>query len=144
MAALIHIGLGEWRRVVDDLASLDLLKPGTDRRAQEHGQIKGNEARLNAPQPPQRGRAHDMHAASGRQRPLPPGPCCPASREELAADLELEFTAVVDAQRQKAPRRFTAEPARPVRELPLLSLQSSNLSFRTLTSVLFKVAYKYK
>ncbi|GAB4815406.1 hypothetical protein N2152v2_002452 [Parachlorella kessleri] len=33
MCALIHMGLGEWRRLVDDLANLDLLKPGTDRKA---------------------------------------------------------------------------------------------------------------
>jgi hypothetical protein len=33
MCSLIHLGLGEWRRLVDDLAALDLLKPGTDRRA---------------------------------------------------------------------------------------------------------------
>ena len=32
MCALIHMGLGEWRRLVDDLAALDLLKPQTNRR----------------------------------------------------------------------------------------------------------------
>lgn len=32
MAALIHLGLGEWSRLVDDLDKLDLLKPDTDRK----------------------------------------------------------------------------------------------------------------
>lgn len=32
MAALIHLGLGEWDRLVDDLDKLDLLKPGTNRK----------------------------------------------------------------------------------------------------------------
>jgi len=31
MAALVHLGLGEWTRLVDDLEELELLKPGTDK-----------------------------------------------------------------------------------------------------------------
>lgn len=31
MAALVHLGLGEWSRLVDDLEELELLKPGTDK-----------------------------------------------------------------------------------------------------------------
>lgn len=32
MAALVHLGLGEWSRLVDDLESLRLLKPNTDKK----------------------------------------------------------------------------------------------------------------
>lgn len=91
MCALIHMGLGEWRRLVDDLAALDLLKPGTDRAA-------------------------------------------------LAADLEREFSAVLSAQ--QGPPEVHAPVVE--HQLPLLSLQSSALSFGTLTAVLFRVAFKYK
>ena len=31
MAALVHLGLGEWSRLVDDLEELELLKPRTDK-----------------------------------------------------------------------------------------------------------------
>ena len=91
MCALIHLGLGEWRRLVDDLAALDLLKPETDRQA-------------------------------------------------LASDLRTEFEAVLN---QRAPPDAGSTGALG-RTLPLLSLQTTALSFGTLTGVLFRVAFKYK
>lgn len=92
MAALVHVGLGEWARLVDDLRQLDLLKPGTD-------------------------------------------------QEQLAKDLEKEFTAVVAAA---APADSSTSPEALSSQLPLLSLQTSSLSFRVLAGVLFRVSYKYR
>lgn len=93
MCALIHLGLGEWRRLVDDLAALDLLKPGTNRM-------------------------------------------------ELADDLEREFMAVLSQAEGNG--QGAAATSSLNRQLPLLSLQTSALSFGTLTAVLFRVAFKYK
>lgn len=90
MGALIHMGLGEWRRLVDDLAALDLLKPETD-------------------------------------------------REELAADLEHEFLLVLEENKAVAVTEGGLEG-----QLPLLTLATAGLSFKSLTRVLFRVAYKYK
>jgi aarF domain-containing kinase len=91
MAALVHLGLGEWRRLVGDLAELDLLKPGTDQAA-------------------------------------------------LAEDLRAEFSAVLAS----APEADGGGGALQAQQLPLLSLQSSSLSFSTLAGVLFRVAFKYR
>jgi aarF domain-containing kinase len=86
MAALVHLGLGEWSRLVEDLNQMDLLKPETDMTA-------------------------------------------------LALDLEKEFAVVLNGG---------IDPGSAPSQLPLLSLQNSQLSFSTLTAVLFKVAYKYR
>lgn len=95
MAALIHLGLGEWRRLVDDLGNLELLKPGTD-------------------------------------------------RDELAADLQKEFLAVL-ATASATPSLDGCVPAVDLSDqLPLLVLQTADLNFSALTGVLFRVAYKYK
>lgn len=90
MAALIHLGLGEWNRLADDLDDLDLLKPMTD-------------------------------------------------KEKLALELEKEFQAVMQEQKITDSSRQDES-----KQLPLLSLQTSSLSFRTLASVLFRVAYKFR
>lgn len=88
MAALVHIGLGEWTRLVQDLDALGLLKPNTD-------------------------------------------------RHQLAKELQQEFEAVLSSS------TGTEEKSRATK-LPLLSLQTSNLSFSTLAKVLFKTAFKFR
>lgn len=30
-SALVHLGLGEWEKLVGDMEALDLLRPGTDK-----------------------------------------------------------------------------------------------------------------
>jgi len=30
-SALVHLGLGEWEKLVGDMQALDLLRPGTDK-----------------------------------------------------------------------------------------------------------------
>lgn len=89
MAALVHLGLGEWNRLVTDLADLGLLKPGTD-------------------------------------------------RELLGADLKKEFSVVLGSAADSGGDSAVAA------QLPLLSLQTSSLSFSTLAAVLFRVAYKFR
>jgi len=93
MAALIHLGLGEWSRLVDDLEQLDLLKSGTDRAM-------------------------------------------------LAQDLQREFTAVLADAVPSG--EDTLSSGTLTTQLPLLTLQTSSLSFSTLAGVLFKVAFKYR
>lgn len=89
MAALVHLGLGDWSRLVGDLDKLGLLKPETD-------------------------------------------------KEMLAIDLEREFRAVMIGDQQGD----NGENA--LKQLPLLSLQTTKLNFSTLIGVLFKLAFKYK
>lgn len=91
MAALVHLGLGEWSRLVDDLGRLDLLKPDTDRK-------------------------------------------------QLAFELEKEFQAVLSNQDNTGQSSAEALST----QLPLLSLQTSSLSFTSLAGVLFRVAFKFK
>ena len=90
MAALVHLGLGEWARLVEDLNQLELLKEGTD-------------------------------------------------KEKLALELQREFSAVLS---QGA--GTTEQASALVTQLPLLSLQTTSLSFSILAGVLFRVAYKFK
>lgn len=90
MAALIHLGLGEWSRLADDLEGLDLLKPNTD-------------------------------------------------KIQLALELEKEFQNVMDQSPQDENVLQQNKD-----QLPLLSLQTSSLSFSTLARVLFRVAYKFR
>lgn len=89
MAALVHLGLGEWSRLVDDLDNLRLLKPNTDKKM-------------------------------------------------LAVDLEKEFLAVMAAGEDSQGDSET------LKQLPLLSLQTTKLNFSTLIGVLFKLAFTYK
>ena len=91
MAALVHLGLGEWKRLVDDLEELELLKPGTDK-------------------------------------------CL------LAEDLEREFLVVM----QSGDNQESNGTSDMLRQLPLLTLQTTKLNFSTLIGVLFKLAFKYK
>lgn len=92
MAALVHLGLGEWAKLVTDLKGLELLKPGTD-------------------------------------------------EQQLAADLKQEFEAVLASAPTGAEAASNADLAA---QLPLLSLQTSSLSFGVLAGVLFRCAYKYR
>jgi len=89
MAALVHLGLGEWSRLVDDLENLRLLKPNTDKKM-------------------------------------------------LAVDLEKEFQAVMAGGNNSGGSETT------LKQLPLLSLQTTKLNFSTLIGVLFRLAFKYK
>jgi aarF domain-containing kinase len=92
MAALIHLGLGEWGRLADDLDQLDLLKPDTD-------------------------------------------------KNQLALELEKEFQAVLGL----AGNEYAIQGIGTIQsQLPLLSLQTSSLSFSTLAGVLFRVAFKFR
>jgi len=97
MAALVHLGLGEWSRLVDDLDKLELLKEGTD-------------------------------------------------KELLAKELEVEFTAVLagGAPPSSSASSDGSTSAALAKQLPLLSLQTTSLSFSILASVLFRVAYKFR
>lgn len=104
MAALVHLGLGEWSRLVEDLDNLDLLKDGTD-------------------------------------------------TVKLAEELEREFTAVMASAAPKddassdtssSAAATASSPLAQTKTLPLLSLQTSSLSFGTLAAVLFRVAYKFR
>jgi aarF domain-containing kinase len=103
MAALVHLGLGEWSRLVDDLDNLELLKEGTDKKM-------------------------------------------------LAKELEVEFTAVLtgaappssSSSDGSSNSSSTSTSAALAKQLPLLSLQTSTLSFSILASVLFRVAYKFR
>jgi aarF domain-containing kinase len=101
MAALVHLGLGEWDRLVGDLEKLELLKPGTDKVA-------------------------------------------------LAKDLKKEFTEVMmmgessDKDSCDVDLELEDEVQEAALQLPLLSLQTTKLSFSTLIGVLFKLAFKYK
>ena len=95
--------------------------------------------------------------------PYPPLPC----RAALAVDLRREFTAVIAEAQAKARSsggggsgrgsgRAAADTSRAAAAaaggsdsssdsmLPLLSLTTTQLSFSTLTRVLFRVAFKYK
>lgn len=87
MAALVHLGLGEWKRLVQDLDDLNLLKSTTD-------------------------------------------------QEVLAKDLKKEFSYVLGGGASNSDT--------PLKQLPLLSLQTTRLNFSTLVGVLFKLAFKYK
>jgi aarF domain-containing kinase len=98
MAALVHLGLGEWSRLVDDLDNLELLKEGTDKAL-------------------------------------------------LAKELEVEFTAVLaggEAGSDGTNSNSSKTSAALAKQLPLLSLQTSSLSFSILAAVLFRVAYKFR
>ncbi|KAL4541942.1 hypothetical protein Ndes2526B_g06435 [Nannochloris sp. 'desiccata'] len=104
MAALVHLGLGEWSRLVDDLDKLELLKEGTDKKM-------------------------------------------------LAEELEVEFAAVLAKGASPSSSTSSASDSKNTsnttsaalaKQLPLLSLQTSSLSFGILASVLFRVAYKFR
>eukprot|EP00887_Chlorella_sp_A99_P001560 scaffold8.g1560.t1 len=96
MAALVHLGLGQWDKLVDDLGDLDLLRPDTDRL-------------------------------------------------ELALDLQREFNEVLLEGQAAAGGGDGGAPACDLHaQLPLLQLQTSGLSFKNLTAVLFRVAFRYK
>jgi aarF domain-containing kinase len=102
MAALVHLGLGEWSRLVDNLDKLELLKEGTD-------------------------------------------------KEMLAKELEMEFTAVLaegasssTSSDSSSKNTSNSTSAALAKQLPLLSLQTTSLSFSILASVLFRVAYKFR
>ena len=101
MAALVHLGLGEWDRLVTDLDKLKLLKEDTDKVALAHDLKKEFEEVM-------------MMGES-------------ADKDMCDVDLEL------DDEVQEAAVK-----------LPLLSLQTTKLSFSTLIGVLFKLAFKYK
>ena len=101
MAALVHLGLGEWDRLVTDLDKLKLLKEDTDKMALAHDLKKEFEEVM-------------MMGES-------------ADKDMCDVDLEL------DDEVQEAAVK-----------LPLLSLQTTKLSFSTLIGVLFKLAFKYK
>ena len=101
MAALVHLGLGEWDRLVTDLDKLKLLKEDTDKVALAHDLKKEFEEVM-------------MMGES-------------ADKDMRDVDLEL------DDEVQEAAVK-----------LPLLSLQTTKLSFSTLIGVLFKLAFKYK
>lgn len=101
MAALVHLGLGEWDRLVTDLDNLKLLKEETDKEALAQDLKKEFEAVM-------------MMGES-------------ADKDMCDVDLEL------DDEVQEAAVK-----------LPLLSLQTTKLSFSTLIGVLFKLAFTYK
>ncbi len=101
MAALVHLGLGEWGRLVGDLENLNLLKPDTDKVMLAQDLKKEFEEVM------MMGESND--------------------RDMCDVDLEL------DDEVQEAAVK-----------LPLLSLQTTKLSFSTLIGVLFKLAFKYK
>ena len=61
-----------------------------------------------------------------------------ACRTQLAADLREEFTRVIAEAEDQA----TSSELQSV--LPLLSLTTTQLSFSTLTRVLFRIAFRYK
>ncbi|PRW51014.1 putative aarF domain-containing kinase chloroplastic [Chlorella sorokiniana] len=100
MSALVHLGLGEWEKLVGDMQALDLLRAGTD-------------------------------------------------KDQLAVDLQREFTAVMAEAEAEAQSSFDIEGSMggggaSASVLPLLSLTTTALSFSTLTRVLFRIAFQYK
>ena len=101
MAALVHLGMGEWDRLVGDLEKLNLLKPGTDKIMLAQDLKKEFEAVMMMGE----------------------------SKDKDMCDVDLEL----DDEVQEAAVK-----------LPLLSLQTTKLSFSTLIGVLFKLAFKYK
>lgn len=101
MAALVHLGLGEWGRLVGDLEKLNLLKPGTDK----------------------------VMLAQDLKKEFEEVMMMGESKDKDMCDVDLEL----DDEVQEAAVK-----------LPLLSLQTTKLSFSTLIGVLFKLAFKYK
>lgn len=101
MAALVHLGLGEWGRLVGDLENLNLLKPDTDK----------------------------VMLAQDLKKEFEEVMMMGESKDKDMCDIDLEL----DDEVQEAAVK-----------LPLLSLQTTKLSFSTLIGVLFKLAFKYK
>lgn len=136
MSALIHTGLGEWRRLVDDLASLDLLKPETDKAELAADLEREFLAVLRENQQSKTGdSSRGDHVGGGRE--VEKGMNTPTPTPTPATTDYHSNNSDSNSDNDEASAGLESQ-------LPLLTLSTAGLSFGTLTRVLFRVAYRYK
>jgi aarF domain-containing kinase len=126
MSALIHTGLGEWRRLVDDLASLDLLKPETDKAELAADLEREFLAVLR----------ENQQAKTGNDQ-VEGGKEVRKGMNTTTANTDYYSNGDSNSDNDEASTGLESQ-------LPLLTLSTAGLSFGSLTRVLFRVAYRYK
>jgi aarF domain-containing kinase len=124
MSALIHTGLGEWRRLVDDLTSLDLLKPETDK-----AELAADLERefLAVLRENQQSKAGNDQVEGGKN----------VGKRMNTTTTDYYSNSDSNSDNDEASTGLESQ-------LPLLTLSTAGLSFGSLTRVLFRVAYRYK
>ena len=164
MSALIHLGLGQWNKLVRVRGSTSRL--GSSKPACLAGPAGELRPLRNTGALTPRARRCPTHCAPHLcVNPLPVTPPCPGrqvddlgnldllredtDRAELALDLQREFNEVLlQGSSSGSSSSAAGDGGAPAcdldAQLPLLQLQTSSLSFRSLTGVLFRVAFRYK
>lgn len=123
MSALVHLGLGEWERLVADMEALDLLREGTD-KDQLAIDLRREFTAVMA-------EAEAKSSMSG------------GATGSIMGSVLASITGSIDLDDAEPVAADLAEPQLQS-VLPLLSLTTTALSFSTLTQVLFRIAFRYK